>query len=143
MATISLDGSNRPLEACLVKPSSYLNASGRAVRKPALLRAALLVVADDMALTVGRVKLRPSESAGGHNGPKSVEKAVRSHVYARRRIGVGDARGSGTDWKRHVLGGFSRAQRAEIGGFYINCVNVIEERAKHDDMKLATDLQSK
>jgi PTH1 family peptidyl-tRNA hydrolase len=49
----------------------------------------LLVVVDDAALDVGRVRIRSSGSAGGHNGLKSVESALGTRDYARLRIGVG------------------------------------------------------
>ena len=78
----------------LVKPTTYMNRSGQALRflweldefDPS---ADLLVVVDDAALDVGRVRFRPEGGAGGHNGLKSVSGALRSHEYARLRIGVG------------------------------------------------------
>lgn len=78
----------------LLKPTVYMNRSGRAL---APLRAAeevevardLLVVVDDATLDVGRVRLRPSGGAGGHNGLRSVEAALGTREYARLRIGVG------------------------------------------------------
>ena len=51
----------------------------------------LLVVVDDAALDVGRVRFRPSGSPGGHNGLKSVSGALRTNEYPRLRIGVGRA----------------------------------------------------
>lgn len=78
----------------LVKPLTYMNRSGAALRFLADLEefdpaADLLVVVDDAALDVGRVRLRPDGSPGGHNGLKSVSGALRSDVYPRLRIGVG------------------------------------------------------
>ena len=78
----------------LVKPTTYMNRSGLAVMPllptddfvPA---ADLLVVVDDAALDVGRVRFRPEGGAGGHNGLKSVSGALQSNEYARLRIGVG------------------------------------------------------
>ncbi|MEX2467672.1 MAG: aminoacyl-tRNA hydrolase [Gemmatimonadota bacterium] len=91
----------------LVKPTTYMNRSGAAVR---LLddiedfdpERDLLVVVDDAALDVGRVRLRPSGSAGGHNGLKSVSGALGTDGYARLRIGVGK-RPSGADLADWVL----------------------------------------
>lgn len=80
----------------LVKPTTYMNRSGAAL---APLRGDeevdvvrdLLVVVDDAALEVGRVRFRPRGSAGGHNGLRSVEAALGTQDYARLRIGVGRA----------------------------------------------------
>lgn len=78
----------------LVKPLTFMNRSGAAL---APLRddpdfdiaEDLLVVVDDVALDVGRVRLRPAGSAGGHNGLKSVQAALGTQEYARLRVGVG------------------------------------------------------
>ncbi len=78
----------------LVKPRTYMNLSGVAlrpyVRKPGWDASKdLLVVVDEVALQVGRYRIRARGSAGGHNGLKSVEGALESREYARLRIGVG------------------------------------------------------
>lgn len=91
----------------LVKPTAYMNRSGAAVRLLADLddfdpTGDLLVVVDDAALDVGRVRLRPSGSAGGHNGLKSMTGALGTDGYARLRIGVGK-RPSGADLADWVL----------------------------------------
>lgn len=78
----------------LVKPTTYMNRSGQALRfvfgleefDPA---EDLLVVVDDAALDVGRVRFRPQGSPGGHNGLRSISGALRSDEYPRLRIGVG------------------------------------------------------
>lgn len=78
----------------LMKPSTYMNRSGlslRGLREMESFDVAhdLLVVVDDAALDVGRVRFRPEGGAGGHNGLKSVSGALQSHEYNRLRIGVG------------------------------------------------------
>jgi len=78
----------------LVKPQTYMNLSGAALR-PYMRREGwdksrdLLVVVDEVALPVGSFRIRARGSAGGHNGLKSVEGALQSQDYARLRIGVG------------------------------------------------------
>jgi len=62
----------------------------------------LLVVVDDAALDVGRVRFRPEGGAGGHNGLKSVSGALQSNDYARLRIGVGQ-KPDGEDLSEWVL----------------------------------------
>jgi PTH1 family peptidyl-tRNA hydrolase len=105
----------------LVKPQTYMNLSGAALR-PYLGRESwaaandLLVVVDDAAIPVGTYRLRADGSAGGHNGLKSVEGALGSQEYSRLRIGVGppagrQLRGGLTDY---VLDRLGKAEAAEI-----------------------------
>ena len=90
----SARGTRDGTPAQILKPQTYMNRSG-AVLAP--LRAIdtfdpsrdLLVLVDDVALDVGRFRLRGAGSAGGHNGLKSVEAALRRQDFARLRIGVG------------------------------------------------------
>jgi PTH1 family peptidyl-tRNA hydrolase len=88
------EGMVRDIEVRLVKPTTYMNRSGLALAPLASLEKFdpsrdLLVVVDDAALDVGRVRLRAQGSPGGHNGLKSISDALRSDAYARLRIGVG------------------------------------------------------
>lgn len=96
----------------LVKPLKYMNLSGGALR--AALRQTdvdvsndLLVVADDIDLPLGRIRLRRSGSAGGHNGLRSIIAALGSDEFHRLRIGVGRA-GEAVD---HVLATFKPDER--------------------------------
>jgi len=78
----------------IVKPVTYVNRSGGALvhlRGIAGFDIArdLLVVVDDFALDVGRIRIRPGGSPGGHNGLKSVEAALGTAEYPRMRVGVG------------------------------------------------------
>ena len=88
------DGEQRLL---LVKPQQFMNRSGRAVADAAgFYRVApenILVVTDDLALDVGRLRLRAKGSAGGHNGLKDVIAALGTDAFARLRVGIG-SRGS-------------------------------------------------
>ena len=77
----------------LMKPLTYMNLSGKVLvpylRRPFWSPATdLLVVVDDVALPLGRYRLRARGSAGGHNGLKSVEQAIGSREYPRLRIGI-------------------------------------------------------
>ena len=92
----------------LVKPRTYMNRSGRALRP--LLSSAdfdpatqLFVLVDDFALPIGAFRVRARGSAGGHNGLQSVETAVGSPEYARLRIGVGPLPDDTTDPADFVL----------------------------------------
>ncbi|MBQ9470933.1 MAG: aminoacyl-tRNA hydrolase [Bacteroidales bacterium] len=94
----------------LLKPSTYMNLSGKAVhywlQQAKLPMEHLLVVLDDIALPVGKLRLRAHGSDGGHNGLKNIDLLLGSNRYARLRLGVGNefARGRQID---HVLGEFS------------------------------------
>lgn len=93
----------------LCKPTSYMNLSGEPVS--ALARyykiepSEILVVLDDVALPLGKLRLRSGGSAGGHNGLKSIIAHLGTTEIARVRIGIGGAAGS--ELSDHVLGRFS------------------------------------
>jgi len=97
-------------EVRLVKPLTYVNRSGEALvpflaAEGFVVQNDLLVIVDDVALDVGRVRFRASGSSGGHNGLKSVEAALGTREYARLRIGVG-APPPGVDLADYVLSAF-------------------------------------
>jgi PTH1 family peptidyl-tRNA hydrolase len=103
--------------ALLAKPLTFMNLSGHPVGE--LLRffkvdpGDLLVIVDDVALDLGRLRARPSGSAGGHNGLKSLIGQLGSDTFARLRVGVGrgDAR---RDLADHVLAKFEPEERPII-----------------------------
>lgn len=88
------EGSAAGCDVRLLKPTTYMNRSGVALRELVNLEGFdvardLLVVVDDAALDVGQVRFRSKGSAGGHNGLRSVQGALQSDAYPRLRIGVG------------------------------------------------------
>ena len=104
----------------LIKPLTYMNLSG-AVLRPYLRRpfwapaTDLMIVVDDVALPVGRYRVRARGSSGGHNGLKSVEAAVGSQEYPRLRIGVGpDDPDHRVIIKHHVLDDFGKRETAVV-----------------------------
>lgn len=94
----------------LLKPTTYMNLSGQSVRAVMdwykLLPESLLVIYDDMDLELGRLRLRLSGSAGGHNGMKSIISHLNSQNFPRLRLGIGRSQGDG-ETISHVLGKFS------------------------------------
>jgi PTH1 family peptidyl-tRNA hydrolase len=100
----------------ILKPQTYMNRSGAAI---APLRALpefdpsqhLLILVDDVALPVGKFRLRGAGSAGGHNGLKSIEGVLQRQDYARLRIGVGPAPPDLDDLADFVLDEFSKEER--------------------------------
>ncbi|MBR4755867.1 MAG: aminoacyl-tRNA hydrolase [Bacteroidales bacterium] len=110
----------------LLKPSTYMNLSGNAVRywvgKLKLPLENLVVVCDDINLPFGTVRMRRSGSDGGHNGLKDIEACLSSNAWTRIRIGVGNefSRGGQIDY---VLGSFSEEQKEALPAI---CDKVIE-----------------
>lgn len=77
-----------------IKPSTYMNLSGRAVKywsdKEKISPDHILVLMDELALPLDRLRLRGSGSAGGHNGLKSIEEQLGTTEYPRLRFGIGN-----------------------------------------------------
>ncbi len=101
----------------VAKPSTYVNESGQAARW--LLRhydarpQNLLVVYDDMNLQLGKLRLRPTGSAGGHNGMKSIIRAIGTNEFPRLRIGIGRPP-QGTGDVEYVLGRMPPDERKAV-----------------------------
>jgi PTH1 family peptidyl-tRNA hydrolase len=106
-------------DVVLLKPLTFMNRSGAAL---ASLRSLpefdpsrdLLILVDEFALPLGRFRLRGAGSAGGHNGLRSIEGALRRQDYARLRIGIGPLPADAGDSADFVLGEFSREDRAVL-----------------------------
>ena len=104
----------------LVKPQTYMNLSGKAVSGIARfykVRAEeILVVFDDVDLPLGRLRLRPSGSAAGHNGLKSLITHLGTDAFPRLKLGIAPESGrpAGERLVGHVLGTFSEAERATL-----------------------------
>jgi len=100
----------------LLKPQQYMNRSGHSVATAAgfykLDPADILVVTDDMALDVGRIRLRAKGSAGGHNGLKDIIVRLGSDDFPRLRVGIGDS--GRMDAAAYVLSRFSADEREVI-----------------------------
>ena len=92
----------------LMKPQTYMNLSGEAVGKAAkfykIEPAHVLVVSDEMSLPIGRIRVRPKGSAGGHNGLKNIIEHLGTEDFPRIRIGVGAPPKPGPDQVDWVLG---------------------------------------
>lgn len=103
----------------LLMPQTFMNESGRSVRAAldwfGLRADQLLVIVDDMDLPLGRLRLRSSGSAGGHNGLRSLIQHLGTQEFARLRIGIGAPAGDPADRKTrtvgHVLGPFSASEQ--------------------------------
>ena len=107
----------RAASVLVAKPLTFMNLSGHAVgelmRFYKIEREDIVVIVDDANLELGRLRARPSGSAGGHNGLKSIIGALGSEDFARLRVGVGrgDAR---RDLADHVLATFDPQEREDV-----------------------------
>ena len=111
----------------LCKPQTYMNLSGESVNALGhyykIEPTQMLVVLDDMALPLGRLRLREKGSAGGHNGLRSIIEHVGTDAVPRLRLGIGAAAGEATG---HVLGRFSPAERSGLDQALNRAVEAIE-----------------
>ena len=102
----------------LLKPSTYMNLSGKAVRywmeQEKIPIENLLVVSDDTALPVGRLRIRVKGSAGGHNGLKNIIQHLGTDQFPRLRVGVGEKPHPDYDMADWVLGKFAGEDKKAI-----------------------------
>jgi len=99
----------------LVKPMTYMNLSGHAVREAAawykIPRQQVLVVIDDLDIPFGAIRMRAGGSAGGHNGMKSISEQLGGQDIPRLRIGIGRGAGAAT---AQVLSRFSAEEERDL-----------------------------
>jgi len=106
------------VKAWLLKPTTYMNLSGRSVNEAIRFyklepETDLLVVTDDVALPTGSIRLRPGGGAGGHNGLLDITRMLGSEKYPRLRIGVGP-KPDFINQADFVLGRFTEAEAGLI-----------------------------
>ncbi len=114
----------------LIKPQTYMNASGEAIKRIVSFYKLdptkdLIVISDDINLDIGRMRIRKSGSAGGHNGLKNIIAHLKTEDFTRVRVGVGENGGS-TELIKHVLGKFNRKDRAKIDEAIREAADAIE-----------------
>ncbi len=113
----------------LLKPSTYMNLSGKAVnywmQQLGIPRENLLVVVDDLSIPFGSMRLRKKGSAGGHNGLKNIAECIGGEDYARLRIGIGNgfSRGGQIDF---VLGQIPPEQEAALPEILDRAVDAVK-----------------
>jgi PTH1 family peptidyl-tRNA hydrolase len=101
----------------LIKPTTYVNLSGRAVhywmKKEKIPLERLLVVVDDLALPFGTLRLRPHGGDGGHNGLAHINQILGTQQYARLRFGIGNGYMPGSQ-VRYVLDKWTEEEHQEL-----------------------------
>lgn len=119
----------RGKQVVLIKPTTYMNLSGRAVKywmdKEKITIENILVVLDDLALPLEKIRLRPSGSDAGHNGLKSIQESLASQQYPKLRFGIGNdfPKGRQVDF---VLGKWSATEKPIVEHKIRSCVDIIE-----------------
>ena len=114
----------------VMKPVTYMNLSGEAVRQAAdfykIAPDHVLVISDETALPVGRIRIRLGGSAGGHNGLKSIIQHLGTDQFPRLRIGVGEKPHKDYDMADWVLGSFVGADKKAIDAVIARATDAVE-----------------
>ena len=115
----------------VIKPQTYMNLSGEAVRE---LRdwykvedEQILVIYDDISLPVGKLRIREKGSAGGHNGIKNIIYQLGTDVFPRMKIGVGAPDHPEYEVRDFVLGKFSKEEVEILVKTVVRGANAVEE----------------
>ncbi|UCC69053.1 MAG: aminoacyl-tRNA hydrolase [Armatimonadota bacterium] len=118
----------------LVRPQTYMNASGRCLgplfRQSGGSLRDLMVVCDDVNLDLGRMRLRRSGTAGGHKGLESIIKHLGTSAFPRLRLGVGQPP-EWMDMMSYVLGVFRRGERPLVDEVLARAVQALETWVYH------------
>jgi PTH1 family peptidyl-tRNA hydrolase len=117
-------------DVLFVKPQTYMNLSGQAVR--ALLDYYkidldhLLVIHDDIDQGLGAIRVQRNRGAGGHNGIKSITEHLNTQDYARLKLGVGRPSHPGQDVASYVLQNFSKDEMGQLPDFLHRAGDAVE-----------------
>ena len=113
----------------LMKPQTFMNLSGEAVREAAqfykIPPERVLVIYDDISIPVGKIRVRPSGSAGGHNGIKNIIAHLGTDQFPRVKVGVG-APGQEGDMIEWVIGNPSQAERKILQDSFERAIGAAE-----------------
>lgn len=113
----------------IIKPSTYMNLSGRAVKywmdKERIPLEQILVIVDELALPLSRLRLRASGSDAGHNGLKSIQESLQTDKYPRLRFGIGNNYPKGMQVE-FVLGKWFKEDLPVVIRKVEKCTEVIE-----------------
>jgi PTH1 family peptidyl-tRNA hydrolase len=130
-AAATVHGRFNGLDLMLVKPTTYMNLSGVAVRKVLARQRAplndLLVVTDDFDLPLGKLRLRERGSAGTHNGLRSIIGELGNQDFARLRVGIGEPSRAAVD---HVLSRFGTSERVVLDEVIDAAADSVEDWAR-------------
>jgi PTH1 family peptidyl-tRNA hydrolase len=138
-AAAIVGGRYRGLDVVLVKPMTFMNDSGIAVRKALAKERAplteMLVVVDDFALPFGKLRFREGGGPGGHNGLRSIIGELGSEAFSRLRLGIGAPDGR---FVTHVLTTFEPDERQRLDELLDAAADAVEAWAREGTNKAAT-----
>lgn len=122
----------------MIKPLSYMNLSGSVVAKFVSFYKIdvkdILVIQDDLDMSVGRVKIVTNSSSGGHNGIKDIERCLGTREYCRLKIGI--AKDKSIDTKDYVLGNFNDDDKKILNDVYDKLSSVVDDFCNLDINRL-------
>ncbi len=125
---------NNGEKTILLKPQSYINLSGEVVKSFVdfykINIEDILIINDDLDLPIGKYKLRPTGSSGGHNGLKNIEAHLHTQDYKRLKIGISNNKEM--DTKDYVLGDISKENQKIIDELKDTVNNIIDDFYKLD-----------
>ncbi len=131
-ATVEIGG----VGVLLMKPQTFMNLSGEAVGEAArfykLAPENVIVISDDTTLDVGRLRVRRSGSAGGHNGLKSINEHLGTDAYPRIKVGVGQKPHKDFDLADWVLSAFSKEDTEKLCEVYVRVLSGAEKMIAGD-----------
>lgn len=142
-ASATVHGRYNGLDLMLVKPTTFMNLSGVAVRKALARQRApledLLIVYDDFDLPLGRLRLRGEGSAGTHNGMRSIIGELGNQKFARLRVGIGEPLRHNPERAAmdHVLSRFGVAERGTLAVVIDAAADAIEDWARDGTYRAA------
>jgi len=138
-----VQGRFRSLDLTLVKPLTFMNESGLAVRKVLAREHAplvdLLVVADDFALPFGKLRFREGGGPGGHNGLGSIIDELGTEKFSRLRVGIGEPDRGAVD---HVLSVFRPDERPRLDELLDKSAEAVEAWARDGTNRAANQFNS-
>ena len=122
-------------ETLLLKPQTYMNLSGECIRDFAVFYKIppekIIIINDDVYLDEGRLRIRKSGSAGGHNGLKSIIYQLKSDNFIRIRVGVGKKRQDEQELADFVLSRFTKEQIPLLEKAIVNAADAVSEIIKN------------
>ena len=130
----------------LLKPSTYMNLSGNAVRywmqKLSIPKENLIVISDDLNLPFGTIRMREGGSAGGHNGLQNIIDTLETDAWARIRVGIGNefSRGGQIDF---VLGDLSEEEKSLVPDISARIIQGIKDFSTIGAQKAMSFLNTK